>query len=289
MHRHSWLLATVAAVALAAPASAAEPQQVWEAGGFKGPESALYDADADVIYVSNVNGEPAGKDGNGFISKLSPEGEITELEWVTGLDAPKGLALADGKLYVSNIDELVEIDVASGKIAQRYPAEGAKFLNDVTADDEGRVYVAGMMTNTIWVLEDGKLSKMIEDEALDNPNGLLAQDGKIVVGSWGKMNPDFSTDVAGHLKVVDPSTKKVEPLGKTDPIGNLDGVEPDGKGGYYVTDWLNGGLFHIAADGSATKLLPLKAGSADLGMIPEKKLLLVPMTMDNAVLAFKVD
>ena len=46
------------------------------------------------------------KDKNEFISKVSPSnGSIIDLNWVTGLNAPKGIAISnDGsKLYVSDI------------------------------------------------------------------------------------------------------------------------------------------------------------------------------------------
>ena len=274
--------------ALISAAGAAEPQKLWEVGGFKNPESAVYDRAAGAIYVSNVNGQPAAKDGNGFISKLGPDGKIIALEWVKGLDGPKGLALAKGMLYVADIDRIVAIDTARGEIADRYEARGAKFLNDLTADKEGRVYASDMVTNSIWVLENGKLSVLLQDDALDNPNGLLAEDGRIVVGSWGKMAEDFSTKVPGHMKVVDLATKKVSDLGDPTPVGNLDGVEPDGKGGYLVTDWVKGGLFRIAGDGKATPLLPLKHGSADLGTGPDG-IVIIPMMMDDMVVAYKVD
>jgi sugar lactone lactonase YvrE len=274
--------------ALISAAGAAEPQKLWEVGGFKNPESAVYDRAAGAIYVSNVNGQPAAKDGNGFISKLGPDGKIIALEWVKGLDGPKGLALAKGMLYVADIDRIVAIDIARGEIANRYEARGAKFLNDLTADKEGRVYASDMVTNSIWVLDNGKLSVLLQDDALDNPNGLLAEDGRIVVGSWGKMAEDFSTKVPGHMKVVDLATKKVSDLGDPTPVGNLDGVEPDGKGGYLVTDWVKGGLFRIAGDGKATPLLPLKHGSADLGTGPDG-IVIIPMMMDDMVVAYKVD
>ena len=274
--------------ALISAAGAAEPQKLWEVGGFKNPESAVYDRAAGAIYVSNVNGQPAAKDGNGFISKLRPDGKIIALEWVKGLDGPKGLALAKGMLYVADIDRIVAIDTARGEIADRYEARGAKFLNDLTADKEGRVYASDMVTNSIWVLENGKLSVLLQDDALDNPNGLRAEDGRIVVGSWGKMAEDFSTKVPGHMKVVDLATKKVSDLGDPTPVGNLDGVEPDGKGGYLVTDWVKGGLFRIAGDGKATPLLPLKHGSADLGTGPDG-IVIIPMMMDDMVVAYKVD
>jgi DNA-binding beta-propeller fold protein YncE len=269
-------------------AVAAEPQKVWEASGFKQPESVVFDRAAGAIYVSNVNGDAMKKDGNGFISKLGPDGKVVTMEWVKGLDSPTGLALANGKLYAADVDRIAEIDVAKGEIIQRYEAPGSKFLNDLTADKTGRVYASDMVTNSIWVLDGGKLSLLMQDDALDNPNGLLAEDGRLVVASWGKMAPDFSTKVPGHMKVVDLATKKVSALGDSTPAGNFDGVVPDGKGHYLVTDWMSGGLFHVAKDGKPTRLLPLTKGSADLGVGPDN-IIMIPMMMDGTVLAYKVD
>ena len=197
-------------------AVAAEPQKLWEASGFKQPESVVFDRAAGAIYVSNVNGDAMKKDGNGFISKLGPDGKVVTIEWVKGLDSPTGLALANGKLYAADVDRIAEIDIAKGEIIQRYEAPGSKFLNDLTADKTGRVYASDMVTNSIWVLDGGKLSLLMQDDALDNPNGLLAEDGRLVVASWGKMAADFSTKVPGHMKVVDLATKKVSALGELD-------------------------------------------------------------------------
>jgi hypothetical protein len=74
-------------------AQAAEPEKVWQAEGLDGLESAVLDSGEGVLYVSNINGDASAADGNGYISKLSLEGEILDKEWVTGLNAPKGLAL----------------------------------------------------------------------------------------------------------------------------------------------------------------------------------------------------
>jgi sugar lactone lactonase YvrE len=274
--------------ALTVIAVAAEPQMIWEASGFKSPESAAYDRAAGAIYISNLNGGAMEKDGNGFISKLGPDGKVIALEWVKGLDSPTGLALANNRLYAADVDKIVEIDVGKGEIVGRYEAPGAKFLNDLAADKEGRVYASDMVANSIWVLDKGKLSLLLQNEALDNPNGLLVEEGRIVVASWGKMAQDFSTKVPGHLMVIDLATKKVSDLGDPKPVGNPDGVEPDGKGGYFVTDWMKGGLFRIARDGTTTRLLPLKPGSADLGTGPDG-IVIIPMMKDGTVLAYKVD
>jgi sugar lactone lactonase YvrE len=289
MYDRGWLLSGMltGGLLLAGSVAAAEPQQVWQATGLDGPESAVLDAAQGVIYVSNVNGDASAADGNGYIAKLSLKGEILDKEWVTGLNAPKGLALHDGKLYVSDIDELAVIDTASGEITARHKAHGATFLNDVTAAEDGRVFVSDMMQNQIWKLEGDQFEMWLQDAALDNPNGLLAEPDRLVVAAWGKPKEDFSTDVPGHLLAVDYQSKKVTDIGSGEPIGNLDGVEADSQGGYLVTDWFSGGLYHIGEDGKAELLMDLKQGSADHEFVPDENLAIIPMMMEGTVDAYK--
>ncbi len=241
-----------------------------------------------MIYVSDVAGEPNAKDGAGFIAKISPGGKLVDAEWISGLNAPKGMAQHEGKLYVADIDQLAVIDIAKGEVVARHDAPGAKFLNDVAAAP-GRVFVSDMMTDTIWVLDGEKFEVWLQDAALENPNGLFVEDGRLVVGSWGRMEPDFSTKVAGHMKTVDLATKEIKPLGSTEPAGNLDGVEALASGGYLATDWLSGGLLKIGADGEAETILDLEQGSADLEIIADQKLAIIPMMMNGSVAAYKIE
>ncbi len=76
------------------------------------PESAYYEPETKLIYVSNVAGGANVKDKEGWISKVDPvTGKIIEGKWVTGLNAPKGLRAHNGALWVSDIDQLVSIDI----------------------------------------------------------------------------------------------------------------------------------------------------------------------------------
>lgn len=119
--------------------------KVWETlAELKTPESVVYAPKQDTLFVSNIDGKPDQKDQKGFISRISlSNGSITELNWITGLDAPKGMAIYNNsKLYVSDITDLVEIEIANGKITNRYNAPGSIFLNDVAVDNQGNIYVA---------------------------------------------------------------------------------------------------------------------------------------------------
>lgn len=254
----------------------------------KNPESVIYHPGSDALFVSNVNGSPDAADGNGFISILSDEGEIQTLHWLDGLNAPKGLAIKDDTLFVADLNELLEIDIKQKSIVKRYPADGAKFLNDVSLDRQGRVYVSDMMTNRIYRLADGEFKLWMDDPNLEAPNGLLVENEKLIVGSWGNMVDGFATDVPGHLKVIDLESRAIESLGDASPVGNLDGVEADGKGNYLVTDWMKGRLLLITKTGSSQTLIEFEQGSADHTVMPEKNLVIVPMMMENRVSAFRI-
>jgi sugar lactone lactonase YvrE len=269
--------------------SAAEPTLAWQTEGLQQPESVVFDAEREVFYVSNVAGEPMDRNGEGHISRVGPEGELLEAAWVTGLDAPKGLALHDDVLYVADIDRLIAIDVEEGAIAETYEAQGAQFLNDVTADDQGRVYVSDMMANAIWRLDGDQFELWVEDEALEQPNGLLAEEDRIVVGSWGVMTDGFATQIPGHLKTVDLESGEVASLGDGTPVGNLDGVEPDGQGGYLVTDWMAGALLRIDPEGKFEQLLDLNQGSADHTWLEDQRLAVIPMMSDGQLLAYRIE
>lgn len=253
-----------------------------------GPESVIYHPGTDALFVSNVNGSPDAVDGNGFISQLSVDGKVLSLHWMDELNAPKGLALNGDYLYVADINELVVIDIANKKIVQRYPAEGAQFLNDVAVDKHGHVYVSDMMTNRIYRLTNDEFKLWFDDPRLESPNGLLVEHDSLIVGSWGKMTDGLATDIPGHLKKIDLNTLEITSLGDKTPIGNLDGVEADGMGNYLVTDWIGGRLLLVSPNGSSETLIEFEQGSADHTVMPEKNLVIVPMMLQNDVVAFRI-
>ena len=289
--RRTFVVGIFALAAFVASAATAlsQPVRVWETGGFKQPESVLYDAKRGVLYVSNVNGVPNEKDGNGYISMVAPGGTVVSEQWVAGLNAPKGMAVDGDLLYVSDIDQLVAINVNSARVVARYPAPSAKFLNDVAVDGAGRVYVSDMLDDAIYVLDQKTFGLWLRDSALASPNGLLVEGNRLVVGAWGVLTGGFSTKVPGHLKTVALDSKAVASLGDGTAVGNLDGVEADGQGSYLATDWIGGGLFRISPSGSAEKVLDLNPGSADLEYIGPRKLAIVPMMNDGTVAAYRLE
>lgn len=239
-------------------------------------ESVIFDDMNGVLYVANINGNPTGKDGNGFISKVSLDGGIMEHKWVTGMDAPKGMGIYNGKLFVTDIDRIHEIDIATQEIATTFAVEGAKFLNDITIGADGKVFVSDMDTNEILVLENGIVSKWLTGQPA--PNGLLAEDNTLWVALWNDKT----------LNAVDMASQQITL--KADSIENPDGIEAVGDGGYLVSSW-NGVVTYVAADGKTSVLLDTRADSvsaADIEYIAEKQLLLVPTFFKNTVVAYEL-
>ncbi len=280
-------------------AELAKINKLWEtANDLKNPESVAYSPKLNVLFVSNVNGKPTEKDQNGFISKVSPgNGSIIELNWVTGLNAPKGIALSNNnnRLFVSDLTDLVEIDINTGKIIKRFNAPGSAFLNDVVSDKQGNIYVSDTITNTIYKLDGNNITSTLQpwlqSAQLNGPNGLHVDESKnkLIVASLGK----FSKPGAG-IEVVDLKNKTITPLGKegtTSPFGGLDGIESDPTGErYYVTDNPAGKLYLVNADGTAYgTLIDLHTqGAADIGFIPSQSTVIIPLMKDNKLTAYKL-
>jgi sugar lactone lactonase YvrE len=245
------------------------------------PESVLFDEARRVLYVSNINGNPPEKNGQGFISKLSLDGKIEDLMWVAGLNAPKGMAVFKDTLYVADIDHLIAIDLPGGEIAARYPAEGALFLNDVAVDAAGNVYVSDMSdeNSMIYKLVQGRMIAWLVSKAINKPNGLYMEGKRLLVGNSGDET----------IKAVDLGNQKITAVAK---VGSgIDGLRADGKGNYFVSDW-KGRTSLVTGDGQIIGLMDTTAAgvnSADLEYVQTLRLLLIPTFFDNRVVAYEVE
>jgi hypothetical protein len=273
------------AVVAAGTAFAAGLTEAWRATGFDMPESVSWDAGAKVYYVSNIGGDPAAKDGNGFISRLNADGSVDSLKWVTGLDAPKGTEVVGDRLFVTDIDRLVEIDTKTGRIVGAYPAPGAKFLNDLAVAGDGRIFISDTFGNAIYVYEGGKIAEWLRDPRLDGPNGLVVIGKSLIVAGLGDFSKGFDKLKPGTVKAVDLASKAISNFGKGRPIGILDGIEKDGAGGVYVTDNAGGRLVDVAPGKDAVEIAKLKPGAADLEFVPAENLFVIPEMQENAVVA----
>ncbi len=252
-------------------------RKMWESDTvFTTAESALYDAATNTIYVSNIETGPWVMDGKGSIGTLSPTGKVINARWLTGLNAPKGMAIANGKLYVTDIDKLVEIDLAAGKIAKKHEAPGCEGLNDVTSAPDGSIYFTDSKKGIVYLLKNGSVSTVVT--GLGGSNGIFYEKTRLMLGTWSD-----SSLVAYHFK--DKILQKI-----ANPVLQPDGVEALGNGDYLVSSW-KGLLHHVQANGKVTLLLDTskdKVNAADIDYIADKKMLLVPTFFRNSVVAYQV-
>lgn len=220
-------------------------EHAWTLGGLADPESAAISPDGKTLYVANVAGEVDVVDGHGFISRVSRDGKMLQREWVTDLNAPKGAIVAGGRLYVSDITQLVEIDIASGQVVARYLAPGAKFLNDVAVTPAGEVIVSDSNTARIYVLKVGHMEVWAEAPLLKAVNGLFPEPDRLVIAT-----------MAGRLLAMDYKTHAVTVL--AEGLGDGDGVAPLGQGRYLVSVW-PGQLFEVGPKGDLVVLKDTRA------------------------------
>lgn len=238
------------------------------------PESVLYNAPEKFLYIAQIDGKSGEKDGKGGIAKVGLDGKIIAQDWVTGLNAPKGMGKIGNKLYVADVTEILEIDSKTGKILKKYDVEGAKFLNDLTIDVKGNIYVSDSDTKKVHLLKDGKVSTYYED--LTRPNGLLSVGTDLLIADSGTLKK-----LSSDKKI----TIIAEGMDKS-----TDGIEQVKPGEYIVSCWA-GMVFYVKEDGSTEKLLDTSAeqiNSADIGYDSIKKIVYVPTFMKNSVVAYQL-
>lgn len=238
----------------------------------KTPESVFYNQQRNEIYVSNINGNPTDKDGNGFISLLDTTGNITALKWISGFDAPKGMAVLHDTLIVTDIDKVHIISISQAKITQTIEVEGASFLNDVVLLDDGAAFITDMVVENIIMIKDGKAMVWLTDELLVKPNGLALMKNSLAVG------------VKNDILKVDTASKAVKSF--IEETGPVDGIIYLGGNKFVISDWAG----RITWVSPSEKIVLSNSTdsniqAADLGYITDKKWVLVPTFFDNRVIA----
>ena len=242
----------------------------------KTPESIIYDSNNDVIYAGNMNEGTWRKDGDGYISILSKDGKMKVEKWITDLSNPKGMGLWEGKLFVADCDEVVEINISKGEITMRYKAETARTLNDIDINSEGKVFVSDSRRGDVYYVGDTSVIFWVKIEGQGGINGLYALKDSLLVGGDRITKVDYET-------------------GNQDPYiygtGDIDGIEWVGGNQYIVSDW--NGIVRLVSPTSHPVILlntkPDSINTADIEFIQKENILLIPTFFDNRVLAYKLN
>ncbi len=250
--------------------------KLWETDTiFRTPESVLFDGKGKRLFVSNIDGAPAEKDGKGFISIVGLDGKPISLEWIKGLNAPKGMGIYKNKLYVADLTELVVIDIKQGTIIEKIPVEGAVFLNDIVIDNKGIVFISDTRSFNIYQYDQERVSVTMRN--LKRPNGLLLNEKDLLILDNGSL---LALNLNGQLlqlmEGMDPST---------------DGIERVKADEYIVSAW-EGVIYYVVANKTKEILLDTrkeKKNTADIGYDGKNRVLFVPTFYGNKLVAYKLD
>ncbi|AQT60286.1 SMP-30/gluconolactonase/LRE family protein [Cellvibrio sp. PSBB023] len=262
---------------LGVPAQAAKQlEPLWQTADLPTPESVLYVADkkSPYLFVSLIDGQGDVVDSKGGIAKLTTEGEVIDKEWITGLNAPKGMALYKNHLYVADITELVIIDIEEEKVIEKIPVADSVFLNDVTVNSSGIVYVSDTRTNKVHRYQNGKVELYLDN--VTSANGLKALGSNLVVGA------------GQELLLVDAKKNRLV-IAKGFESG-IDGIEMIERGEFIVSCWV-GLVYYVHGDGRLELLIDSreeKINTADIGYDPTNKHLFVPNFFKDTVTAYQL-
>jgi sugar lactone lactonase YvrE len=258
----------------------AQPKLVklWETEAvLKVPESVFLDSKNKLLYVSNIDGKSNwDKDGVGSISKLNLDGKPIKLDWVTGLDSPKGMGVRKNNLYVADVDKVVVIDIKKGVVSKTIPITGSERLNDIVVSKKGVVYVSDIRGRAVYRIEKDKVTKLLNSDSLRLPNGLQIHNDKLYVLDDGGL---YRLETEGKL------TKIADGM-----EGVTDGLEQVKGDDFIVSCWA-GTIWYVNADGTKTKLLDTQAekkNTADIAFDKKNRILYVPTFGGNTVMAFEL-
>ncbi len=246
---------------------------VWTAAGFSAPEGVAQASDGS-FFISNVGGDPSAKDGNGYITKIGADGAVQVIRWADTLDAPKGMVVHDGLLYVADIDRVVMFDATSGALAGEIAVNGAQFLNDMTVF-RGEVLVSDSGTGTIRRITSAGAELFGASADWAGINGLLADGDRLLI----------STMTEGHLiELRSADDEGIIATGMT----NADGIGLVPGGGYLVSSWP--GKIHFVDDAGVVSTLVDTEGEGilqnDLTVIGD--LVIVPNMLPGTVTAWRI-
>lgn len=235
---------------------------------FSTPESIIYDSVGNRYFVSNI--------GSKNIVELSTSNETSEFVNLNGRE-PKGLAIVGDTLICITNHYIEGYLLSDASQVVFHNVEGSVFLNDVTADGKGNIYVSDMQANEILVYDLSADTISVVTESISSPNGVLFHEptNTVLVCNWGsnaKIQAINLSDNSVNLKV---QTK----------FKDLDGLAMDNCGNIYVSSWGNSGIYVYDPlfENIPTKLVAAFNSPADISINQMSQTLLIPSFNGNKV------
>lgn len=252
-----------------------------EGVGFETPASVLHDAAGDLYLVSNINGDPLARDGNGFISRLRPNGHLLTLRWIDGreegvdLNAPKGMAISGDTLYVADIECVRLFDRRSGDPLGSVCPDGAANLHDLAVKWRGPLYVTDRSGALYSIEGDGSWSEELRGEALGEPTGIATSVRGVFVA--GFLNRSVSQLWPDELK---PFVRGAN--------WKLDGIAITEDGSFAFSNWADSSVLFVQASrggsrGNIFRLVDKTPTPGDIGYDEQRNRILIPVLEQNRV------
>lgn len=237
-------------------------QLVWSCSApFEKVESIVYDSQRACVYVSNGKDYGVGQDG--FISKVSMQGELMDLKWIENLNRPTGMAIHEDRLYVVDVNALLMIDPNSASVVDRIEVPIQYGINDVAIGEDGDVFVTASAIHAVLELTEQGLEIWAQDEEhLQWANGIQALPKHLLVGGE-------------HLVLLNVAKKSIETLTMAPKVRDFEGVNQLATQTFFVSTVENSALYLIQNEKS-TLLLEPDAYFGDLEYLPDQKKLIIP-------------
>jgi sugar lactone lactonase YvrE len=276
-------------------APAGKPTLVTTVSGLSAPESVIHDVDQDVYFVTNINGNPGSKDGNGFISRMTPGGTVDSLHFVMGgrngvtLNAPKGTAITGDTLWVTDLDAVRGFNRFTGApLATIEFGPRARFLNDLALGPDGKLYASemGVATNdtgqmsptgldNVFRIGDGhRIESIMTRSKVPMPNGITAHGRGLLIGSFSE------PDVREWREDAD----SLVPVGKAS--GAVDGIGVLDDGRIVASSWDDSTVAVVGA--TPEPLITGVAAPADFEIDRKRHRVLIPQLTENQVVVWQL-
>jgi sugar lactone lactonase YvrE len=235
---------------------------------YSGPESVEYDYSNSRWLIANTTSHQ--------VLARSSSGTLTVFATLTGT-GPYGIEIVGDVLYCCNGASVKGYSLTNG--ANVFSVNvGASFLNGITHDNSGNLYVTDFSGKKIYkiVIATSTFSTIATGLG-QSPNGMVYDEAnnRCVFANWGANAP---------IKAIDLTTFAVTTLITTNH-SNIDGISRDGAGNYYISTW--GGQNVLRYD-SAFANAPVSIATglsnpADISINVVDNVLAIPNSGNNTV------
>ncbi len=252
---------------------------------FLTPGSVQYDPLNELFYVTSYDymyytkGSPSG-----YVTKINSNTKILDHKWIRGLFAPTGMCLYKNKLYIIVRNGVIVFDTKKGHYITQYDIFNTEFLNDITVDSFGRIYISDTSNDPsrpdIYILENDEVQPWYQSDQVSGINSIHVYKGKLLIGNNSE----------GLLQAIDLKDKHITTICSLG-ASVIYGIKVDNNGNYLVSHW-EGKIFRITPLGDITEIFDTRLegyNAADFEFSKESNTLYIPTFLGDKVTVLKLN